>query len=81
MKPLTFNSDKLRTLRKERRWSQQDLSVEISVYARKHKLDLAAHPDTIDNWEEGRNFPPSDMLPILAAVFAIEINQFYTNGS
>ena len=77
MKTQTFDATKLKALRDGKHWTLHEMSVEISVYARAHDLDVRAHPDTIDNWEKGTCCPPADMLPVLTALFGRRVQDLY----
>ena len=57
-------AENLRTLRKERKWSQQDLSLKIHF-----------SQQSISQWEQGLSEPTLSSLWALAEVFEISVDE------
>lgn len=56
-------AERLKRLRQEREWSQDDLAARIGV-----------NRSTISHWEKGKRVPPLDMAEKLSLVFGVSVD-------
>ena len=74
MKPTTFNHDHLQTLRKSAGFTQEALIEELN----KRHVEVTLR--TLVYWEAGEYYPDADTLAVLADIFGVSVQAFYTNG-
>lgn len=67
-----FDPTKLKELRVVLQWTLRELMVKLE------NAGLSVTEQTLLNWENGDTTPDADKLPVLAQVFGVTLQRFYS---
>jgi transcriptional regulator with XRE-family HTH domain len=67
---LAFSGERLAELRERRGWTQEDVARQCTA------AGGSVSRSQVGRWESGENKPGARMLPVLAAAFKVELDEF-----